>query len=77
MESIRITLENNSETKEIQPSESEFFGYVLAGCIEIKIGSKLFKATEGNSFYYKGTKKHKIKTKGGSTFIWISSPPIF
>ncbi len=77
MEPIRITLAANNSTKSIPPSESEFFGYIISGEVDIKIGTKIFTATEGDSFYYKGNKKHNISTKNGARFIWISSPPIF
>lgn len=77
MEPIRVTLPSGKSTKYIQPSESEFFGYILSGSININLGRKTFSASKGESFYYKGSKKHNIESKDGATFIWISSPPIF
>lgn len=77
MEPLRITLSPNGETNTHQPSESEFFGYVLSGNIELKLGIEIYKIKSGESFYYSGNKTHKIISKKGATFLWISNPPVF
>lgn len=77
MEPIRVTLKSNSETQIFPPSESEFFGYIIKGSIEIKIGIDTYKAKAGQSFYYTSKKNHKIISRKGAVFLWVSSPPVF
>lgn len=77
MEPLRITLVDNGETNSIPPTESEFFGYVIKGRITIKLGIDSYNVKAGESFYYLGNKIHKIISKKGATFIWISNPPVF
>ena len=78
MEPVRITLEPNGTTYLESPHEGEEFGYVLSGNIVIHIGSKLYKAKKGESFYYKADRDHFITTgKSGATFIWVCTPPNF
>lgn len=77
MEPIRVRLEADSETRLMNPSEAEFFGYVLKGRVNVHYGNEVFSAKKGDSFYYRAQKPHKISTKTGAIFLWISSPPIF
>ena len=79
MEPIRVTLEPGGTTYPDVPHEGEEFGYVLKGSIKIHIGSKVYKAKKGESFYFIPNSSHYISThdKAGAVFIWIAAPPSF
>lgn len=77
MEPIMLTLEPGGSTYPDNPHEGEEFGYVLQGGISIHIGSKIYKAKKGESFYFTPDKKHYLTSKTGATLIWVSSPPSF
>lgn len=77
MEPILLTMEKGGQTYPDNPHEGEEFGYVLAGNIEIHIGSKVFKAKSGESFYFEPRYKHFISSESGAKLIWVSSPPSF
>ena len=79
MEPIRLTLEPGGSTYPDNPHEGEEFGYVLSGSITLHIGSKIYKAKKGESFYFTPSSTHYItaNTKTGASLIWISSPPSF
>lgn len=77
MEPILLTLEAGGSTYPDNPHEGEEFGYILSGGISIHLGSKLYKAKKGESFYYTADKKHYLTSKSGASLIWVSSPPSF
>lgn len=77
MEPIMLTLEPGGETYPDNPHEGEEFGYVLQGSISIHIGSKIYRAKKGESFYFTSDKKHYLTSKSGATILWVSSPPQF
>lgn len=77
MEPIMLTLEPGGSTYPDNPHEGEEFGYVLQGAVSIHIGSKIYKAKKGESFYFTPDKKHYLTTKTGAILIWVSSPPSF
>lgn len=79
MEPIMLNLEQGGSTYIDNPHEGEEFGYVLKGSIKLHIGSKVYKAKKGESFYYKAEKKHFIScdSKDGATIVWVSTPPNF
>ncbi len=79
MEPILLTLEPDGATYPDNPHEGEEFGYVLNGAVNIHIGSKIYKAKKGESFYFIPNKKHFISTQGktGATILWVSTPPSF
>ncbi|MBT9777445.1 helix-turn-helix domain-containing protein [Clostridium sp. MCC353] len=77
MEPIMLTLEPGGSTYPDNPHEGEEFGYVLQGSISIHIGSKIYKAKRGESFYFTPDKKHYLTSKTGASLIWVSSPPSF
>lgn len=60
MEPILLTLQKNGEYKEFEPSQSETFGYVLAGEIYVTIGEDTYIAKQGESIYYQALRRHKI-----------------
>ena len=77
MEPIMLTLEAGGSTYPDNPHEGEEFGYILQGSISIHIGSKIYKAKRGESFYFTPDKKHYLTSKTGASLIWVSSPPSF
>lgn len=77
MEPIHLTLEAGGSTYPDNPHEGEEFGYVLSGSIDIHIGSKIYKAKKGESFYFIPDKKHYLTSSGGASVIWVSTPPSF
>lgn len=79
MEPIRLTLEPQGSTYPDNPHEGEEFGYVLRGAVQIHIGSNVYKARKGESFYYTPAATHYLSNPGKSdaVVIWISSPPSF
>ena len=77
MEPIMLTLEPGGETYPDNPHEGEEFGYVLQGTISIHLGSKIYRAKKGESFYFVPDKKHYLTSKSGAVILWVSSPPSF
>lgn len=77
MEPILLTLEAGGETYPDNPHEGEEFGYVLQGIVSIHIGSKIYRAKKGESFYFVSDKKHYLTSKSGAVILWVSSPPSF
>ena len=60
MEPILLTLEKSGEYKEFEPSQSETFGYVLAGKICVTIGEETYIAKKGESIYYQALSQHRL-----------------
>lgn len=77
MEPILLTLEPGGSTYPDNPHEGEEFGYVLSGSVSIIIGSKVYKAQKGESFYFEAKYKHYLESKKGATIVWVSAPPSF
>ncbi|MDE7299404.1 MAG: XRE family transcriptional regulator [Lachnospiraceae bacterium] len=79
MEPILLTLEPDGSTWPDNPHEGEEFGYVLNGAVNIHLGSQIFKAKKGESFYFIPNKKHYISAPGktGALLLWVSTPPSF
>jgi len=77
MEPILLTLEPGGSTYPDNPHEGEEFGYVLSGSVSVIIGSKVYKAQKGESFYFEAKYKHYLESKKGATIVWVSAPPSF
>ena len=77
MEPILLTLEAGGSTYPDNPHEGEEFGYVLSGSLSIHLGSRIYKARKGESFYYTPDKKHYLTSKNGAVLLWVSAPPSF
>ncbi len=79
IEPLRVTLDKGGTTFVDNPHEGEEFGYVLCGSIDIHIGNQVYRAKEGESFYYKAEKTHYLRNAGSkkACLIWISTPPSF
>ncbi|MEG1992240.1 MAG: helix-turn-helix domain-containing protein, partial [Acetivibrio sp.] len=74
MEPILLTLEPNGSTYIDVPHEGEEFGYILKGSIHIHLGTKTYKASKGETFYYTANKQHYItgNSKTESCILWVS-----
>ena len=77
MEPIMLTLLEGGSTYPDNPHEGEEFGFVLSGTVEVHIGSKVYRAKKGESFYFVPDKKHYLSSKTGAVLLWVSSPPSF
>ena len=79
MEPILITIESGGSSALDEPHEGEEFGYVIAGAVNIHLGSKNFRARKGDSFYFRPTNDHYISNSGKTkaVVLWISTPPTF
>ncbi len=79
MEPILLTLAPGGSTYIDAPHEGEEFGYVLKGSITIHLGSKQYKASKGETFYYTANKQHYLTCSGknGAKILWVSTPPNF
>lgn len=77
MEPILLTLEPGGKTYSCIPHEGEIFGYVLAGTVKIVVGTKVFEAKKGESFYYAADYEHHLESEKGAKVLWVSSPPNF
>ncbi|MCJ7841089.1 XRE family transcriptional regulator [Lederbergia sp. NSJ-179] len=60
MEPIWLTLWENGEFKEFEPSLSETFAYVLEGRIMITLGKRTYFAKAGESIYFHASDVHQI-----------------
>ena len=77
MEPILLTLEAGGSTYPDNPHEGEEFGYVLSGSLSIHLGSRVYRAKRGESFYYIPDKQHYLTSKSGAVLLWVSAPPSF
>lgn len=79
MEPILLTLEPGGKFYDDIPHPGEEFGYVINGTVEVQWGSKKYKASKGDSFYYKANKNHTIVNNGKRTakIIMVATPPNF
>lgn len=77
MEPILMQIEPGGSTYPDNPHEGEEFGHILSGAVEIHIGSKLYQAKKGESFYFVSEVKHYLTSKTGAVLIWVSTPPSF
>lgn len=79
MEPIRLTLEPGGSTYPDNPHDGEEFGYILHGSVTIHLGTRVYKAKKGESFYFTPNTRHYITANGktGAELIWVSTPPNF
>lgn len=78
MEPILIELEKGC-SKEVDPAESEDFGYVLEGEVLVRVGEEEQVLKAGECFYTDCRYRRMIenKKKQAARILWISNPPIF
>ena len=67
MEPVYITFTDQGELRQFAPSLSETFIYILAGKIEIEIGSKTYIANSGDAVYYVAEDRHRISNAHDGT----------
>ncbi len=79
MEPIQVTLHANGQSYEDEAHEGEEFGYMLEGKATLHLGKKKYQIKNGESFYFKANKAHKIvnETNEPCKFLWVSNPPSF
>jgi transcriptional regulator with XRE-family HTH domain len=79
MEPIIIELESGGKSYEDYPHEGEEFGYVLCGHATLVMGSKKYKLSKNDCFYFKANQYHYIvnNSKSKAKILWISTPPNF
>lgn len=77
MEPVHLKIEAGGSTYVIDPHAGEEFGYVLQGAVDIHLGTKVYHAKRGESFYFLADKVHYLSSKSGASLIWISTPPSF
>jgi len=79
MEPIMIKLLRDGKSNVYNAHEGEIFGYVLKGSISLCIGNKSFRASNGESFYYKANASHYVQNvdRNESIVLWVSTPPNF
>lgn len=79
MEPVRLSLSPGGSSYPDNPHEGEEFGYILSGTVCVHIGSKIYKASKGEAFYFTADKTHYIENKGTTQakLIWVSCPPSF
>lgn len=67
MEPVYITFSTHGELKQYAPSLSETFIYVLAGKVEIEIGTQSYMAHAGDAVYYSAEDQHRISNAHNGT----------
>lgn len=64
LEPVTITLAENGRFKPFEPSPAETFITVQAGTLNLRLGSKHYTATQGDTLYFHATKAHQISNAG-------------
>ncbi len=79
MEPIVVTLDSGGRTEKGDPHDGEEFGYILKGTIYLYLGSKRYRVTAGECFYFKPNATHYLANEGKARakILWISTPPSF
>ncbi len=79
MEPILCTIEAGGILFDEPAYIGEHFGYVLKGKVVLELGSKTYKISKGESFYYTANDNHKIYNPytNKCELIMVSSPPSF
>ena len=79
MEPILLELDSGGETAEMPPHEGEEFGYVLAGRVILRIGTREFAIKTGGSFCIHPSTTHSLANHGKTRakVLWVSTPPSF
>lgn len=79
MEPILIRLHPGCESDHYGPCESEEFGYVLQGRVELHYGDSRYTVKKGQTFYLRGDRIRYLKNawETEAKVIWVSNPPSF
>jgi transcriptional regulator with XRE-family HTH domain len=74
IDAILVSLEPGAETELEDFHEGDEFGYLIDGTITLYLDEKQYKVQQGDCFYYKADKQHKIKNnekKAKAKLLWI------
>lgn len=66
MEPVLLTLAADSSFKAYEPSGSETFVYVLKGNVTLALGRQIFRAKQGETFYYKASEIHQLRNESAT-----------
>jgi len=79
MDILLVTLAPGAGTYQERAHYGDECGIVLAGKIVVNVGKEIYRASEGDAFYYTANNKHWIENRSdkAAKIIWISAPPSF
>jgi len=79
MEPALVELAPGESTEETDPYPGEEYGFVLKGRISLHLGPQVFKAQQGDSFYFSADRHHRLQNigKGEAVILWVTCPPYF
>ena len=79
MEPILLELQPGARSNELPPLESEEFGYVLHGQVNLVAGKRTYRVRKGFSFCLHPNSTHYLENTGAhpAVILWISTPPSF
>ncbi len=79
MEPVLVTLEPGGRTACTGGHEGEEFGYVLAGEINLLLGSASHRVRKEEFFHYSADAEHQLVNAGKrrARVLWVSCPPSF
>ena len=79
MEPILLRLKPRGRSDNYGPHAGEVFGYIVEGEIKLHVGSNVYSAKEGESFYYEADWPYYIENavEKESRVLWVTSPPNF
>ncbi len=79
MEPALLELAPSASTSLRSSFQGDVFGYVLRGRVQVKVGSEVYRAGSGKSFYFTADREHMIINpyKREALVLWITSPPYF
>ena len=79
MEPILLELQPGARSNELPPLESEEFGYVLHGQVNLVAGRRTYRVRKGFSFCLHPNTTHYLENTGAhpAVILWISTPPSF
>lgn len=77
MDPILVTMAPGERLIEENPHNGEEFGFVLSGVLTLKVGTKTYRVSSKNCFYFKSDKIHQFENRGKAkvNFLWVTSPP--
>lgn len=79
LEGFVFVMEPGGNSGGVLQHEGEECGYVLEGRLELRVGSRKYLLSRGDSFFFPSTVPHTYRNPGKVTarVIWINTPPTF
>ncbi|NDY41718.1 cupin domain-containing protein [Dissulfurirhabdus thermomarina] len=79
MEPVLLTLQPGAETWEDRPHQGQEFGFVLKGAATIQVGSRAYRVSRGDCFYFTADRRHKLRNTSDreTQILWVVTPPTF